>query len=112
MDPLGLAFEHFDAIGAYRATDQGAALDVHGDLDGVAFEGAIGLGSALRADPRVSRCLTRQLFRWATGHLELEGEGPALERIDEAFAAGGRRFLALAAAIALSDAFRAAGPPR
>ena len=28
MDPLGLTLENFDAIGEYRTTDQGKAIDV------------------------------------------------------------------------------------
>ena len=35
FDPLGLAMEHFDAIGQYRATENGLAIDATGSLNGV-----------------------------------------------------------------------------
>ena len=31
MDPIGLAFESFDAIGKYRTTENGATIDVSGN---------------------------------------------------------------------------------
>ncbi len=32
MDPIGLAFEHFDAIGRWREQDGGQAIDASGTL--------------------------------------------------------------------------------
>ena len=31
MDPIGLAFENFDAIGAYRAQENGVEIDASGN---------------------------------------------------------------------------------
>ena len=70
IDPLGLALEHYDGLGRYRDTDQGLALDVSGDLDGASFEGRAGLVDTLQADPRLTACLARQVYRYATGHVE------------------------------------------
>ncbi len=48
MDPLGFALENFDAIGQWRATDGGAAIDPSGELpDGTQFNGPAGLRKAL-----------------------------------------------------------------
>jgi hypothetical protein len=52
FDPLGLAMEHFDAIGKYRATENGLPIDVTGTLDGVNFDGEAQLGSTLHQDAR------------------------------------------------------------
>ena len=70
IDPMGLALEHYDGLGRYRATDQGLMLDVSGDLDGVSFDGRAGLVDALLADPRLAGCFTKQVYRYATGHVE------------------------------------------
>ena len=44
MDPLGFALEHYDAIGRYRASDDGRPIDASGVTpDGVKFEGLAGL---------------------------------------------------------------------
>ncbi len=81
MDPMGLALENFDAIGAYRTTDQGLPIDATGELLGETFVGAAGLGQALRASPDVSACLVRRMYRHATGHLETRGEEPAVRAL-------------------------------
>ena len=49
MDPLGLALEHFDGVGKWRALDEsGAPIDASGALpDGTKFDGADGLRTAL-----------------------------------------------------------------
>lgn len=69
-DPMGLAMENFDAIGSFRERENGALIDPSGELDGVAFDDARGLGEALRDHPAVTRCLVRNLFRFAVGHVE------------------------------------------
>ena len=50
FDPLGLAMEHFDPIGQYRATENGLAIDATGTLGGVNFDGDAQLGSTLAAE--------------------------------------------------------------
>jgi len=70
VDPLGLALEHYDGLGRFRQTDDGLALDVSGELDGTAFEGRAGLVDALRDDVRLTACFARQVYRYATGHVE------------------------------------------
>jgi Protein of unknown function (DUF1592)/Protein of unknown function (DUF1588)/Protein of unknown function (DUF1595)/Protein of unknown function (DUF1585)/Protein of unknown function (DUF1587) len=109
MDPLGLSLEHFDAIGRYRDTDRGYALDVSGELDGERFDGALELSQLLRDDPRASACVARQLYRYAVAHVETPGEAPAVEALVGAFADSGYRFSALLRAIVVSEGFRFAG---
>ena len=59
MDPLGLAFENFDALGAYRARDAGKEIDASGELDGQRFAGPRELAGLLRTHPDVEPCLVR-----------------------------------------------------
>src|SRR5262245_39806467 len=70
MDPLGLAMEHFDAIGRWRDYDDGRTpIDASGNLpDGKAFEGTVGLRNALlsRSEMFVTT-LTEKLLTYALG---------------------------------------------
>jgi len=58
MDPLGLAMENFDAVGAWRTEDNGEHVDASGQLaDGTNIDGVIGLRNALLKHPdAVKRC--------------------------------------------------------
>lgn len=76
VDPVGLALEHFDALGAHRATDAGLPIDASGSLGETSFEGLAGLATVLRDDPVVAECLVRQLYRYAGGHVESVEEQP------------------------------------
>jgi hypothetical protein len=48
MDPLGFALENYDAIGRYRAQDEGGPIDSSGSTpDGIKFDGLHGLRSVM-----------------------------------------------------------------
>jgi hypothetical protein len=81
MDPLGLAFENFDALGAYRARDAGQEIDASGELDGQRFANPRELATILRNHPDVESCLVRGLYRFALGRLETQGEDGLIRRI-------------------------------
>lgn len=106
MDPLGLALEHFDAIGRYRADDHGHALDVTGKLDGEAFDGALELSQLLQADPRSAECLVRQAYRYMLGHVENSGEEPQISSLVAQFEGSSHELTGLLRAVVTSDAFR------
>jgi hypothetical protein len=112
LDPLGLALEHFDGVGAFRSDDGGLALDTRGDLDGVAFDGGAELAAVLRADPRVPQFLVTQLCRYALGRMDTPADAPFIAELTGRFAASGYRFLPLVVELAASDQFRfvAGGP--
>jgi len=105
MDPLGLALEHFDAIGRYRETDHGQKLDTTGELDGERFDGVLELGALLRADPRTAECLVRQAYRYALGGVETSAQEPQIRALVERFNASGHDLRALLGALAQSDVF-------
>jgi hypothetical protein len=67
MDPLGLALENFDALGAFRTTDVGKPIDARGELDGRSFDGPAGLRVAVREHARAPVCAVAQLARHLTG---------------------------------------------
>ncbi len=109
MDPLGFGLENFDALGLYRTTDNGLPVDPRGEVDGRPFRNARELGRLLREHPHVAECLVRQTYRYASGHLDTDGEARSLAAVTEAFAGDGHRFRAMLAALVSSDGFRYAG---
>jgi hypothetical protein len=111
LDPIGLGVEEFDGIGAYRKVEAGKPIDNGGTLDGKSFTGAVGLGALVKDDPELGPCLVRNVFRYATGHLEGDGEAPVLGALSDNFAAGGRRVESLLGTIVASASFRYAGEP-
>jgi hypothetical protein len=107
MDPLGFAFEGFDATGRAQALDDGLPIDTSGAFDEHgAFSDAAGLAQQLHDDPRVMACLLKQVYRQGVGHVDLASEGRSLAAAEEAFAASGYRYQALLEALVVSDAFR------
>ncbi len=107
MDPIGLGFEHFDAVGRYRTTEVGKPIDASGDFDGLGrFQDARGLAALLKQDVRASKCLARSLFRQASGHVDTLGEERPMAELHQAFERSGFKMKELLVAIAASDAFR------
>lgn len=111
MDPIGLAFENFDGIGGWRTQENGVAIDPSGQLDGVPFANAWELAGALHDHPRLSACLTRQMFAIGTGRLPAESEEALLDWHVLGFEAAGHRVRFLLRDLALGPGFRAFGPP-
>lgn len=104
-DPIGLAFEHFDGAGQYRATEHGAAIDASGVLDGRSFPDLAGLSEAVHDHPQVPACLVKRVYAWATGGPTQPSDKPMLEWLGGQFAAGGYRLPDLMRTVALSSAF-------
>ena len=69
IDPLGFALENFDAVGAWRTTDDGAPVDSSGELaDGTTLAGVAGLRRELLQHPETfTRTLTEKLLVYALG---------------------------------------------
>jgi len=71
MDPLGFAFEHLDATGRYRATENGFPIDATGSITGlgpsVAFDGPTELASALASEPETAVCMASFMASAAYG---------------------------------------------
>ncbi len=114
IDPPGMALEQFDATGAWRATDNGVAIDATADLyDGLRMDGAAGLRSALLAhQDLVLRNFTQQLMTYALGRRLNDRDMPAVRAIVRSAAPQGNRFSAFVTGVVTSDTFRRARPPK
>lgn len=113
MDNIGLAFEKFDAVGAFRTVENGLAIDtLTSTEDFGAFSSPGELGKKLRDDPNVAMCLVKNLYRSALGHVETKGEVDAVNSIAFAFAESGFRVRELLIDMVSSPAFRIVGVPQ
>ncbi len=113
FDPMGLAFENFDAVGAWRTTDGGAPIDASGTfVDGTPFDGPAGLRAALlKYRDAYYANLTRQLLAYALHRKGTAGqvydyEMAAVRKIVRDAAPSGYRWSSLLAGVAASAPFQ------
>jgi hypothetical protein len=108
MDPLGFAFENFDAVGAWREKDGDAAVDASGELpSGQKFTGPAGLKQIMRQNNSLFvRCLSEKMLTYALGRGLEPYDRRAIDRIVESVTTEDYRFAALIAAIVTSDPFQ------
>jgi len=70
MDPIGFAFENYDAIGRYRTKDNGLPIDAGGKLEtGESFDNATDLRRILFSQKQeyFARCMTEKMLTYALG---------------------------------------------
>jgi hypothetical protein len=108
MDPLGLALEHFDGVGKWRALDEsGAPIDASGALpDGTKFEGVEGLRTALLSSDRFIATLTEKMLTYALGRGVEHYDLPAVRAIVSEAARDDYRLTSLIRAIVESAPFQ------
>jgi mono/diheme cytochrome c family protein len=109
MDPLGFAFENFDAIGRFREKDGEFAIDPSGTLPGgQTFSGPAELKVIVVREKRelFARCLTEKLLTYALGRGLEHYDRPAVKKMTTALAADDYRFSRLVLEIVNSDQFR------
>ena len=108
MDPIGFSLENFDAIGQWRTTDAGQAINASGVLlDGTQVVGPAALDRALLAQKsQFVKAVTEKLLTYALGRGLEYYDAPAVRQIDRAAAAGGYKWSALMAAVVESAPFQ------
>ncbi|SFF86049.1 Protein of unknown function [Novosphingobium sp. CF614] len=107
MDPLGFALENFDAVGAWRTSDVGQAIDNAATLpDGTRFTGLSGLQRILmdRKD-EFTRAFTERLMTYALARGLGPQDMPAVRAIAGDAAADGYRVRTIVRGIVSSAAF-------
>jgi hypothetical protein len=108
MDPIGFAFENFDAIGAWRDNDGSVKIDASGVLpDGRKFDGPAGFRTILRADRAAFvRCVAEKMLTYALGRGLETYDRRAVSAIVDAVGRQNDRFSALLIEIVKSDPFQ------
>lgn len=112
MDPIGLTFEHFDAMGQYREQDNGQPLDVSGQILGATdpslagpFNGTVELAAKLADSEQVRNCMTTQWFRFASGRTEADADACSLSAMQQTFDTANGDIIDLVVATTQTDAF-------
>jgi Protein of unknown function (DUF1592)/Protein of unknown function (DUF1588)/Protein of unknown function (DUF1585)/Protein of unknown function (DUF1587)/Protein of unknown function (DUF1595) len=126
IDPIGLAFEQYNAIGAFqpKMTLQFSArgdesrsrrptmieldLDTAGYIQGMensTFSTPKELGRLLADSSACQKCIVKQLFRYCLGREETASDQPLIEDLLAKFRASGYRFKELIIALVTSDLF-------
>ncbi len=109
MDPIGKAFDRFDATGHYAEADAaGQPIPESGEVVGAevgTFSSIVDLSHRLAEDPEVHACAARSWSSFALGR-SLHGEECSADAIEAEFSASGHDIRALIVAITKSDAFR------
>ncbi|MES9942146.1 MAG: PKD domain-containing protein [Candidatus Thiodiazotropha sp. 6PLUC2] len=71
IDSAGFNFEHYDALGRYRAVENGCQVDATGSFAGTDITGtiqsAVDLALQLPTSRTVSSCMSEHMFRFALG---------------------------------------------
>jgi hypothetical protein len=108
MDPIGLALEHFDAVGAWRTQDAGAPVDATTQLfDGTSVDGVVTLRAALLKHPEVYvGTLTEKLLTYALGRGVEAYDMPTIRAIGRDLARKNYRFSALVMGVVTSVPFQ------
>jgi hypothetical protein len=111
MDPIGFAFEQFDAIGRFRTVDEnGLMLDVETEVNGVPLTGAVEMAAYIAELPQASACIARRFYEHAGAHLATEGEATEVQTVVDEFVASDFAFQSLVVSLVTNDGFRYATP--
>lgn len=109
MDPLGFAFEHFDAVGRFREKDGDEVVDTQGELvSGERFADHVELSRVL-SDSRQGdfvRCVSEKMLTYALGRGLEYYDRPALVAMDAQLRKKNLRFSALIQAVVDSVPFQ------
>ena len=108
MDPIGFAFENYDAIGAWREKDGATTVDPSGVLPGgQSFQGPAELKAIIRGKKdQFSRCLTEKVLTYALGRGLEYYDRCAVDEILEALNKDDSRFFTLIAGVVKSGPFQ------
>jgi hypothetical protein len=109
FEPIGLAFENFDATGAWRTLDEGSnPIDATGVMiDGTKVDGVVGLRAMLeRYSDQFVRVVTEKLLTYALGRGVEDGDMPTVRAIVHGAEPSRYRFSSIVMGIVKSDAFQ------
>ena len=108
FEPIGLALENFDAVGAWRTEDEGTPIDATGVLvDGTKLNGVSSLREALvRYSPQFERVVIEKLLTYALGRGVEYQDMPLLRSMLRDAASSNYKFSSLVLGIVKSPAFQ------
>jgi uncharacterized protein DUF1592/uncharacterized protein DUF1588/uncharacterized protein DUF1595/uncharacterized protein DUF1585/uncharacterized protein DUF1587 len=111
-DPIGLAMENYDAVGAFRTRENGALINASGTFEDKTYKDAVTLQQALHDSPTGPSCVVQRAYEYGVGRQATASEEKWLEFAGQSFAADHYSFPALVRRIATSKALRAVSPAK
>src|SRR5262249_46087747 len=113
FEPIGLAFENFDATGAWRTLDEGNPIDASGVMiDGTKIDGVVGLrGFLMKYSDQFDRVITEKLLTYALGRGVEYPDMPVVRSVVHGAAASNYRFSSLVMGIVKSAPFQMSAKP-
>jgi hypothetical protein len=111
FDPLGFAFETYDAIGRYRTMENGKAVDSHADITMTAglngtVKDAVEMAGKLASSDEVRECVARQWMRFGLGRDDNDDDRQSLGEVMKGFKTGNWKVSEMLLSLAQSDSFR------
>jgi hypothetical protein len=96
MDPIGYGFEHYDAFGRFRNTENGYPIDSSATIynanptdQNVAFDGIAQLETYLAGNPDLKTCMVRNWAFYAYGSTSWTQDACTYQAIRQASSSGG-----------------------
>lgn len=94
MDPLGFTMEHLDACGRYRSLDNGAPVDVTGEIIATSFDQPVAdldeLSSVFANQRAVNECFASQAYQFYLGKPKDETPSALVQLIADGLETDGR----------------------
>ncbi len=110
INPLGFAFEHYDAIGKWRETDNGSPIDSSGELFRTdargRFSGAPDLLQRIAESDDAKGCVVHQWLGQAYRRDETPEDACSKAKLSKVFQDSDGKIVELLVALATSDNFR------
>lgn len=109
IDPVGFAFEHYDAAGLYRDTENGVPIDSGGIIPSTDAAGPVGgaieLTERLAGSEDARRCFVQNWFAFAHARTVTPADACFLAALDREFADAGENLKRLLVEIVRNEAF-------
>jgi len=108
FEPIGIALENFDGIGAWRVQDEGQPIDTRGSLaDGTQINGPTSLRAVLERDSdQFVRVVSEKLLTYALGRGMDDQDMPMVRAVARAAQGSGYRFSTLILGVVTSAPFQ------
>ena len=106
MDPLGLTFENFDAVGLWRDAENGVTIDASGSLPGFGdVAGPLELAEGVAALPATHACFVTHWSNFAYGRTATDADACTQERLVQQFEESGHDIQRLLIDLTQTDDF-------
>jgi len=114
INPVGFAYEHYDALGRWRDTEKNLPIDAADSFDFdekvVRFNGAIEFAREMTKSNRAHACYVGNWGEFLYGHRLGDAEQPLIDRLAKRSLEGDVAVLTVVEELVQSDAFRARAP--